>query len=245
MIFKLLLCSMLLVQNAYAITIMGQFNGLQCTSSCINHQCTSTCSTPDDVLVGNGDVISTSLNNTNFDSLSVHGVQAHVRQGDNYSVLVRSDSNLTDNIVIEQTNRHLLISLEPGTYQQATLAVLIQLPQLKHLETHGAQDLVLENFTQPSVDIVAQGAGTIRGKNNTFDRLSYNGQGATTLDLFSGGIMNADIHTEGANDISLAFTDHAGMLSGVLNGVSSLSYCGNPDNQLDALGVSDIQQIQC
>ena len=181
----------------------------------------------------------------NFDSISAGNIELVVRQGEAYSVEVEADSNLLDNVLVKQSGQQLHISLEDGSYSDASLKVIVGLPVLSALQLQGVERAHIRGFKQAELKLSAQGIGNVMGENNHIGQLHYTGSGVTMLDFSKSKVENAKLSIDGSSDVLLSFSPDGGVLSGVIQGVSTLTYCGNPDNQIAAYGVSDVRQTDC
>jgi hypothetical protein len=158
---------------------------------------------------------------------------------------VRADSNLQDRIELIRDGGVLNVRLKNGQYQDATLAVEITMPDLRSLTQNGAATLNFTGFDQSSLELNVNGAGQVKGKDNMLENLVLNSRGASSLDLMSSELINAEVHVAGSAEIRLNFPDGDGRITGDVQGVSEIYYCGNPDNQVSVFGVADIQRINC
>ena len=240
-----LIIGVLVIMRVYATTVIQNTGGLNCSSTCINGVCTNSCSDETPTYVGNGNIITKTIEHSNFDTILASGVSLTIKQNDRYEVEVSADDNLIDQINFTQSKTALTVSLKNGSYSNASINVSITLPMLKKLQQEGSEQISLDGFYQQEVSLISSGAGRIIGKGNKFKQLLFSGQGATTLDMSGSMVDNANINVDGTGDISLSFSNQGGSLSGSIQGVSTVSYCGNPENKLKVFGISDIKKLDC
>ena len=227
-------------------TIIQSNTGIGCSSVCINGNCTSTCEDGNSQAVkGNGDIVNKSYDYDAFTEVVSTDIDTTVTQGERFEIMVTSDSNLIDHIMVERNNDALSVKLKNGQYMGATLSVEIIMPDLRKLTQHGAAQLSFSGFDQSDLELNVMGAGQVKGSDNLVTNLVLNSQGASSLDLRSSELTNAEIHVAGSSEIRLNFPEGKGRITGEIQGVSELLYCGDPDNNVSVFGVADIQRVNC
>ncbi len=220
--------------------------GSGCSSVCINNQCTSTCGDGQvRKLEDAGPPVSKNIDITDFDSLVVTGVNIKLFQSDDYSITLNTAENVVDKLAFEKQQNTLTISPLANTVINAAADVLIGLPTLQSLVRTGTGTVTLNGFNQSSLELDLSGTGEVVGQDNDIKNLNVNATGTVGLDLTQSQVTNAQVMAQGVNKIALRFEDSDGSLSGQLNGVSTVSYCGEPDNSITVQGVSRTQKIEC
>ena len=256
---KTTLASALLAASAVSTTTVGQTTviqsntGIGCSTVCIDGNCTTTCgdgatttvTTNSSAMQGNGDVVDRMVEEKDFTEVVSTDVDTSVVQGESFGVKVHADSNLQDRIEVEKDGDSLRVSLKSGQYQNATLKVEVTMPDLRRLTQNGAADLEFSGFDQSNLELNVNGAGGVRGKDNLITNLVLNSQGAATLDLMGSELTNAEVHVGGTAQIRLNFHEGEGQITGDVQGVGEIQYCGNPDNKVNVFGVADIVRVNC
>ncbi len=257
---KTTLASALLAASAVSTTTVGQTTviqsntGVGCSTVCIDGNCTSTCGdgsgttttiTTSSAMQGNGEVVDRMIEEKNFTEVVSTDVDTTVVQGESFGIKVHADSNLQDRIQVEKDGDSLQVRLKSGQYQNATLMVEVTMPDLRRLTQNGAADLSFSGFDQSNLELNVNGAGGVSGKDNLITNLVLNSQGAATLDLMGSELTNAEVHIGGTAQIRLNFHEGEGQITGDVQGVGEIQYCGNPDNKVNVFGVADIVRVNC
>jgi len=242
MISALMASSLAMAQT----TIIQSNTGIGCSTVCINGNCTSNCGEENsDVMKGNGEVKDKTFALTDFSEVVSTDIDTSVSQGEAFAIKVIADSNLLDRITVRKEGNVLHIGLKSGQYENATLSVEVTMPDLRKLTQRGAADLNFSGFDQANLILLAQGAGQIRGNDNIVTDLSLHADGAMSLDMTASELTNADINILGSGSVRLNLPGDKGRITGQIQGVSELSYCGDPSNEVEIFGVADIQRINC
>lgn len=196
-------------------------------------------------MTGNGELKNKVFSLKDFNEVVSTDIDTEVSQGEAFAIKVTADSNLLERVTIDKEGTILQIGLKPGQYENATLKVEVTMPDLRKLTQRGAADLSFSGFDQGSLVLMAQGAGKISGSDNIVTDLSLHADGAMSLDLTASELTNADINILGSGDVRLNLPGDKGRITGQIQGVSELSYCGDPSNEVEVFGVADIQRIKC
>lgn len=255
---KTTLASALLAASAVSTTAVGQTTviqsntGIGCSTVCIDGNCTSTCGdgatttvTTSSAMQGNGDVVDRKVDEKDFTEVVSTDVDTVVVQGESFAINVKADSNLQERIEVTRDGDVLNVRLRSGQYQNATLMVEVTMPDLRKLTQNGAADLQFSGFDQSNLELNVYGAGKVSGKDNLVTNLVLNSQGASTLDLMASELTNAEVHVGGTAQIRLNFHEGEGQITGDVQGVGEIQYCGNPDNRVNVFGVADIVRVNC
>ena len=96
-----------------------------------------------------------------FNAISSSGsVDVFVRQGNNYSVVVRADGNLLNYIKTEVRNNTLIISVTKNIWHAKTLEVHITMKSLQKVVMSGSGDLFCKSpFSVQNLQLVLSGSG--------------------------------------------------------------------------------------
>lgn len=227
-------------------TIIQSNTGVGCSSVCINGKCTSTCDDENaEALTGNGDVVEKAIDLQGFTEVVSSDIDTTVSHGKKFSVKVIADSNLVEHVDVTTQGETLQVRLKDGQYQGATMKVEIVMPDLRLVNQRGAADIRFHGFNQSNLEVQMAGAGQVTGDDNKVTNLLVKSTGTGVLDMQGSELTNAEVHATGTSQITLNFANNKGALSGQLDGVSSLQFCGDPANSVSVSGVADMRQVPC
>jgi hypothetical protein len=241
----LLLIAAVIVGLSSASTTVTQTvtgSGVSCSSSCVNGVCKNTCSDGGDVKIGNGDIVDKVLDIQGFSEITINSVDVTASHGSEYTVSLRADSNLIDDLKVKKQGASLNIARENGAYQNETMEVRITTPHLNKFSNFGAQTATVAGFNHAKLWLNNEGTGVIKLQDSRLAALRYDGHGSTTLLSSNSEVDTADLSVSGASEVNLSFSAEAGKLKGLVEGVSSVYYCGNPSVDIDRSGIVDIVQ---
>lgn len=180
----------------------------------------------DDDFTGSGNVISENRTVNDFTSINVGAVfEVTVRQASTPSVTVRADDNLQASIRTSAVNNVLNISLDRGSFENATLEVLVTMPDLTGIELNDAARMEVINFTVADrLTVVTDGATRLElsGSAPNLD-LDLNGSSRLFAFPFSGLTCNAEL-----NDASEGEVTVGNRLTGSVTDAAVLTYRGTP-----------------
>ena len=223
-----------------------------CVVSCINGVCENSCADGDSdkqrgdgVKVGNGDVISKPIDAEGFSEITARSMEVSISHGKKYSVVVKADSNLFEDVVVKLNGKRLDVSRRDGAYRNDTMKVLVSLPRLSKASNIGAHSISISGFEQPKLALENEGTGSINLQDSDFDTLRYSGHGNSTLNAENSKIESAELDVTGVGEVNLAFEGSDGEISGSIEGVSSVYYCGNPTVKLERSGITTVEKRQC
>jgi hypothetical protein len=221
-------------------TVTG--SGVSCSSSCVNGVCNNTCSDGGDVKIGNGDIVVKVLDIQGFTEIKINSVAVTASYGSEYTVSLRADSNLIDNLKVRKQGASLNIERENGAYQNDTMEVIITTPRLDKFSNFGAQTTTVVGFKQAMLLLNNEGAGVIKLQDSRLAALWYSGHGSPILLSSNSEVDSADLSVSGASEVNLSFSAKAGKLKGSVEGVSSVYFCGNPSVDIERSGIVEIEQ---
>jgi hypothetical protein len=195
---------------------------------------------------GSGNVVSQEYDFTDFDEVSLsYAFQGTITQGDAYSIVVRIDDNLVDQLLVEQDGTRVNIGLNSNALiTRATMEVDITMPNLTWVGASGASSAQLAGFTSSddftaeasgasrvhgdiaagNLDLEASGASTISLAGTAGD-VRANASGASTIDLEELIAANADAEASGASTV---IVNTGGQLNANASGASNVHYLGDP-----------------
>lgn len=219
----------------------------------------SGCTIVETAVRGSGNVVSQEMDLSDFTKINAsHAFKVDIRQGDQYSVVIRVDDNLVDDLDVFVQGDTLRIQFDPNRLPlRATMEADITMPELTGVELSGASDGTIHSFSS-SKDFRADisGASKLSGDFETGDarfdisgasdvRLEGSGKnliveasGSSDLDLANFAVEDADIRVSGS---SKAEVNVNGTLNVDASGASDVHYTGNPSlGNIESSGSSSI-----
>jgi hypothetical protein len=210
-------------------------------------------------IYGSGSLVELEFDNVNFDKLVLtHVYNANIRQGQDFSIILKVDDNIEQYVSIYQLGEKLYFTLDSeNNYSEVTLEAEIVMPDVKMLELSGATHAKLEDFTSDnSLSVYLSGASSVIGDvevKNLHSQLS----GASSIYLTGSGEI-VDVSVSGASYVDLAdfigingYVSMSGASNGKINveeslqvelsGTSQLWYAGNP--QLSIIEISGLAKL--
>lgn len=214
-------------------------------------------------LTGSGNVVMQEEAFTGFDSLDVsHGFQVEVQQGESFSVVVRADDNLMDEVRIDKRGTTLVIGLVPSRSYgmiNATLEAEITMPELTGIDQSGGSHVTLYEFSSAkalSADL--SGGSHLKGEVDVGDAtfevsggswvtlsgsavdLKVNASAGSHAELGELEVADANVDASGGSHITV---NPSGTLDADASGGSHIRYLGSPTmGKIDADGSSSIKQ---
>ncbi|MBI9101534.1 MAG: DUF2807 domain-containing protein [Spirochaetales bacterium] len=140
---------------------------------------------------GVGEVISKNFNNENFDSLTISGIENfEIVMSDSYSVKVKADENIIENVDVVQQGASLFIILPDAyKYNPATLAAVVEVPRLEKITIEAKSHGKLSGTPLPEdVKISVTSGSTLDMQNFFGDRVDLEVSVGSTLT----GVIEAD-----------------------------------------------------
>jgi hypothetical protein len=195
---------------------------------------------------GSGSIVEREFQLAEFDQVAIENAfRGTIQQGDSYSVIVRIDDNLEQQLKVEQNGSRLTIGLDPQVAtSRSTLEYEIVMPALDAVNASGASVVQISGFTSSDdtrvdasgasrvegdtttgdLDATASGASTIR-LNGSGNNLQADASGASTIDLEGFTVNDVNANASGASRIVV---NASGNLDAEAFGASSIRYSGNP-----------------
>jgi len=169
---------------------------------------------------GNGDVISLERTIEGFNGISLVGVgNINIYNGENFKIVIKTDSNLQDRVLTTVNENILQISQEPGNFNATELTINIFMPDLKSIALSGAGNIRIIAGSATDLQISLSGAGNINAQDFQVQNITIN----------HSGVGNARIWAVSS-------------LNGTLSGVGNISYKGNPTVNINRTGVGTVKQ---
>jgi hypothetical protein len=218
------------------------------------------CIPPLTMITGSGNVVTQEPDITGFDKVDAgHAFRVKISQSETYSVVVRIDDNLLDELVLDKTGSTLRIGLKPGVgVRNATLQAEVTMPELAGLDLSGASRGTITGFQSAEyLDVGVSGASRLSGDIEAGDArfsasgasevvlsgsaadVSLDASGASTIDLADFPVADARVDASGASRVTV---DASGRLDADASGASHVYYLGNPMlGRVDTSGASSVK----
>jgi hypothetical protein len=213
-------------------------------------------------LTGSGNVVTQEEAYIDFDRLEVsHGFKVEVQQGDGFSVVIRADDNLMDEVKVTKRGDSLSIGLEPGRSYgiiNGTLEADITMPELSGLDLSGGSHVTLDDFSMSNAFSADMSGGShLKGEidagDATFDvsggswvtlngsagDVRVNASGGSHAELGELAVADANVDASGGSHITVNPSD---TLDADASGGSHIRYLGSPNmGTIDVDGASSIK----
>lgn len=181
----------------------------------------------DSPFVGSDTIVTETRTVTGFDRILLTGVvDVNIVEGTNFSVTVRGNDNLLDQIETQLRDATLEIGLASGNFRNITADVDIVMPSLAGLELTATADAAAQNFSNLSaltVDI--SGTGSVSISNSSTDLLTANLSGTGDMNAFGLTATTAEVNTTGSGSAELTVTNS---FEGTIAGTGDVRYRGFP-----------------
>jgi hypothetical protein len=214
-------------------------------------------------ITGSGEIVTHEESFTGFDRLDIsHAFDVDVRQGSDYSVIIRVDDNIEKYLEVKKQGSTLKIGMQPNlnlSFGNTTMEAEITMPELVGLNTSGASSVTITGFeSSDDFDAELSGASTLRGDieagdvrfeisgasslilTGSGDNLRLDISGASDADLEEFPVEDARIELSGASNATVNVN---GTLDVEASGASDLYYVGEPSlGDIDTSGASSIKR---
>ena len=178
---------------------------------------------PADVsVIGNGSVVSRERAATGFNSIALDGIgDVNVHFSENYKVVVTTDSNVQDIVVIKVKNNVLHIDENSVKNIYPTkLKVDVYLPNVKMAALNGVGNINIGSGEGEEVKLYLRGIGDITS--------------------YGYHVKKALVDLNGSGNIKVWAADS---IRGNLSGMGNIFYKGDPKKHINIRGVGKIKQI--
>ena len=210
---------------------------------------------------GSGDIISQEEDLSGFERVDASdSFNVDIQQGENYSVVIRIDDNLQDDIEVMVRDGTLEIGFSRDIItNNATMEADITMPKLTGVGLSGASDARITGFrSSSSFSADLSGSSSISGAIDAGD-VSLDLSGSSEINLEGSG-NDLEIDASGASDIDLsnfpvedAAVDVSGSSQVIINvngtldvkasGSSDITYLGNPVlGDIETSGASSVSR---
>jgi len=203
------------------------------------------------------------FNYSNFNHISIGGpYHVQIKQGTNYQVQVRAESNELDRMGIEQNGSELSITYEDKSINlfndRKPILIQITAPDIKKIDLSGAIKADVNGITGNDLDVSLTGATkaafNVRTQNlkadiagasasrfvGTTDVFNVNAAGACSIEA---GELRANRVDIDASGMTVAKVYASAELHAEASGASQIKYKGNPGNtRVNANGASKVER---
>jgi len=212
-------------------------------------------------LTGSGNVVTREEAISDFDKVDIsHSFDVDIKQGEAFSVLIRVDDNLVEQLQIEKSGSTLKIGLKPGVsiVSNATLEAEITMPELTGLDISGASNATISGFkSTENLTVDLSGSSSLRGDieagDTSFDlsgssntnltgsggNLTLDASGSSDVDLSEFPVADANLNVGGASTV---IVNASGRLDVDASGASNVYYLGEPSmGTIEISGASSVE----
>jgi len=228
--------------------------------------CLSACSTitigdgeSGEKVKGNNDIVEVEKPLLPFDKIDSEGIaDMRFHKSDEYKMVIKTDSNIHDYLLLDQKDDKILISMKPGSYDFKELNIDIYCPTLTVVEMSGAGDFeAVDTIETESFTIDISGYGDVKGgivcqnfsaSLSGYGDMSINGSSQNVvIDLSGlGDFEGRDFHAQNA---IVSVSGMGGVkiyvektLKADVSGMGGVKYYGNPTVTKDVSGLGRIRK---
>jgi len=189
---------------------------------------------------GNGDLVTTTYDLADFDSIDVSGAfDVEVTVGATPYIDVVTDEDLVEHLDIRVDDGELRIGLKRGVSVRATeMLATVRVPELRALDVSGASSVNVAGAFGPNQLFDVSGASDVSVE-GTGTAVGFDVSGASSLDLALEDVVLAEADLSGASTVVLA---SAAEVQGDLSGASTLTVPEDALVQVDLSGASNVER---
>ena len=193
-------------------------------------------------LTGSGNVVTQEEAITGFDKLDVSdGFQVEVSQGDTFSVVIRVDEDLVEDLQVVKEGSTLKIGLKPGrsyNLKNVTLEADVTMPELTGADLSGGSHLG-GDVEAGDVTFNLSGGSHVTLSGSAGD-LTIDADGGSHAELADLAVVDARVDASGGSHVTV---NPNGRLDAVSRGGSHVRYLGSPTlGTIDTDGTSSVKQ---
>ena len=171
--------------------------------------------------IGNGNVIIQERTVEGFNGITLDGAgNVNIHTGENYKVVVTTDSNLQDRVLTTVNGNILFITQRSGSFNAKELTIDVYLPELTSVSLNGAGNFTINSGNTLELTFSLSGAGNINAQNFQ--------------------VHNVNITHSGVGNARIWATNS---LNGTLSGVGNIRYRGNPTINVNRTGIGSITPL--
>lgn len=175
--------------------------------------------------IGSENIISITRELDAFTAIEANNaLRVNISQASIQQIEVIANDNLQRRIQTQVTDGRLVISLDAGSFQNATLIVNVQVPDLEQVQLN---DATLANISMVTdqLDLVVKDASNVTLE-GAVDVLNVNVDNAAMINGFSHTARVVNVTAKGASRLEITSQDE---LNGVVRDAARVLYKGNPD----------------
>jgi len=176
---------------------------------------------------GNGRIIAKEKTTEQFNSVVLGGVgriniyPGQKYDGEEYKVIVTTDSNIHDVLEVNVKNNCLYIDHKNNYSLSPTKLVMdVYLPYLFDINLTGVGDIYIDGGKASNLEIELSGVGNVYAKDYQ--------------------VKNVEVSLTGVGDIQVWATDN---LSGTLTGIGDIKYRGDPVRNIKVSGIGKVKKL--
>jgi len=171
--------------------------------------------------IGNGNIISEERTVEGFNGVKLEGVaNINIHPGEDYLVIVKTDSNLMDRVSTKVSGNILNISQKSGAFNATELTVDVYMPEIKSINLSGT--------------------GNIKVFSGESSELSISKSGTGNIDAQDFEVQNVTISQSGTGNTKIWATN---TLNGSLSGTGNIFYKGSPTININKTGTGNIKSL--
>ena len=171
--------------------------------------------------MGNGNIKSEERTVEGFNGVKLEGVaNINVYPGENYRVIVKTDSNLMDRVLTTVSGNILHISQKSGIFNATELTIDVYMPEIKSITLSGTGNIKVFNGSSPVLNITLSGTGNIDALNFKVEDITINHSGTGNSKIWAENTLNV-----------------------TLSGTGNILYKGTPTITLNKTGTGNINSL--
>ncbi len=182
------------------------------------------------VTVNSTEIGTMKVDMSGFSEVDLKGTwRAKIVQGEMENILIKGPEDLLANLSVNRHGDSIMLHMAKQQDDKRKLSLAMTLPALQGLRSKGVADITITGFEPDRFTINTKGVSSIRGEKGRIGKLTYQGEGVSTLDLTDSPTISADLNCEGVVKIDLTMT--GGNLTGSLKGVGEVRYTGQTSRE--------------
>ncbi len=194
--------------------------------------------------MGSGNLVTRQVEESDFTAVEAgSALKVDLAQSATYGVSVTADDNVIDYVEVSKVGTALRLGMKSGSYNNATIRVLVTMPDLKSIRFSGASKGTMVGFKPQSLEARLSGASQLTGRleagsldlsvaeasnlnlGGSADSLKLSGSGSSQTSLGDLAVSSATINLREA---STATVNVRNKLDADLRSASNLYYVGTP-----------------
>jgi len=193
-------------------------------------------------VLGNGTIVTQSKSAQGFSTvaLAIPG-NMRIHPGEEYRLVITTDSNIMDMITVEVRGSALTIGVERNANINPTeLTIDVYLPALRSLSLVGSGHINVGELSASSLDISIIGAGAVTLASGSASSLSVIISGSGDISAENFQASDVEVVISGAGVVSTWATNS---ISGVISGMGVILYRGDPRIDVVIAGAGQVMRL--